>query len=370
MNALALPLAVALLGVIGEILLLHFVKRETVPWRDTIFNLNSGHILMWLFRGVEVYCFGLVAAHFSLGWLERWPLWLQWGFAFFAWDCCFYWLHRLHHKIGLLWAVHVVHHQGEHFNLSLGIRNSWYSSLSSIPFFLPLAVLGLPLPVFVAISSLHYTVQLFNHSGLVGHMGWLERVLITPSHHRVHHGANPQYLDCNFGGTLQLWDRLFGTFRRRLPDVPIRYGVPGMALSHNPFWASNLPLLHWLGRPCPIDAPARLSHWRQVLVASGGIVLFGLVIYYVHYDGRWPQQWQALYFLLVFAGTLALGGLSDGRRWGVRLWLLVTVLLPLFSSRTGLVDGHAGPWLMLATVLQGMLSAVVLWREPAGERQP
>lgn len=135
MSDLALPIVFMLFIVVAEAVALQWGRREPVNWHDLVFNLNSGHIMLWLFRGLEITCYGYVAAHFSPGLLDARPPLLMWLFALLAWDFGFYWLHRLHHRFRVLWAVHVVHHRGEHFNLSLGVRNSWYSSLTSIPFF-------------------------------------------------------------------------------------------------------------------------------------------------------------------------------------------------------------------------------------------
>ncbi|WP_426917583.1 sterol desaturase family protein, partial [Serratia bockelmannii] len=182
MSDLALPIVFMLFIVVAEAVALQWGRREPVNWHDLVFNLNSGHIMLWLFRGLEITCYGYVAAHFSLGLLDAWPPLLMWLFALLAWDFGFYWLHRLHHRFRVLWAVHVVHHQGEHFNLSLGVRNSWYSSLTSIPFFLLLALAGVPLSVFVAVSIFHYSIQLFNHNALTPKLGVLEKILVTPAH--------------------------------------------------------------------------------------------------------------------------------------------------------------------------------------------
>lgn len=124
MSDLALPIVFMLFIVVAEAVALQWGRREPVNWHDLVFNLNSGHIMLWLFRGLEITCYGYVAAHFSLGCWMPWPPLLMWLFALLAWDFGFYWLHRLHHRFRVLWAVHVVHHQGEHFNLSLGVRNS------------------------------------------------------------------------------------------------------------------------------------------------------------------------------------------------------------------------------------------------------
>lgn len=110
-----------------------FTGRQKVDWLDVIFNINSGHMMLWLFRCLEVLCYGLVVNHFSLGLFDNVPVILLWLFTILAWDFGFYWLHRWHHEMRPLWAVHGA--SSEHYNLSLGVRNSWYSSLTSIRFY-------------------------------------------------------------------------------------------------------------------------------------------------------------------------------------------------------------------------------------------
>ncbi len=328
MNAFVLPLILMIVVMLAELLLLNRLRSQAIPWLDVISNLNSGHLVLWLFRGAEVAAYAWVSQHANLGLTDGWHSIAVWVFAFFAWDFGFYWLHRLHHKIGWLWAVHEVHHQGEHFNLSLGIRNSWYSSLTSFPFFALLAVAGIPLHVFVAVSSFHYAVQFYNHSGLVTRSGVLDRLLITPLHHRVHHGANPEYIDKNFGGTLLLWDRLFGTFQRKIAGVEIQYGTPHAQYSHNPFWANQLPLLRYLGLCEPRLRTRQVETAQVAFVASGGLLLFAIVIYYVGREGSWVGPQQAWLFGLVALATLALGGMSDGRPWATAAWLAVGLGIP------------------------------------------
>lgn len=354
MNALALPIAFMLFIVLAEACWLHWQRHSEHDWRDTIFNLNSGHIVLWLFRGVEVALFGWIATHASLNGFTRMPVALQWAAGILAWDFCFYWLHRLHHRYRLLWAVHVVHHQGEKFNLSLGVRNSWYSSLTSIPFFLILAVAGMPVEMFVAVSTLHYSIQLFNHNAVTPKLGWLEYVLVTPGHHRVHHGTHARYIDKNFGGSFIFWDKLFGTFERVHPDAPLSYGVTGMAASENPWRASNAPLLRYAGLKTASTAPAGRPAAPAWLVGSGGVLLFLVVIAYVWLEGQWPVWWQqAALFLLLAAGTVALGGLSEGRRWGSGCWFAICLLVPAAlagAARHGL-PGQWLAWLALSLPL-------------------
>ncbi|MGL4768498.1 MAG: sterol desaturase family protein [Formosimonas sp.] len=322
---LAAPLLLMLLLTFAEIIFRARVRHEPAPWRDVVFNLNSGHIVLWFFRTAEILAFAAILTHWSTNWVAVWPSWLQWLFGFVAWDACFYWMHRLHHKIPLLWAVHVVHHQGEHFNLSLGIRNSWYSSLSNFPFVAILAVLGLPVELFVVVSSIHYSVQFYNHNGLVGRSGWLDAFLVTPLHHRVHHGMDEPYIDKNFGGTLLLWDYLFGTFQTQVADVPLRFGTHTPMLSHNPWVANHQPFFK--------ARQMRSSNIRLPLpdayIARAGFVLFLTVIAYVFFDGTLPTGLTVAWFALMVVSTIAIGALSDEQTWGIGLWLLSALLLSM-----------------------------------------
>lgn len=324
MNAMALPLLGTVACVVAELLFARMRRGRAIPWRDVILNLDSGHILMWLLRGVEIVVYAWVLAHVSLRWAQSWPPLVLWSVAVLAWDLGFYWMHRLHHTFPALWSVHVVHHEGEHFNLSLGIRNGWLSSLTTLPFTsIPLALIGIPLPVFVAVSTLHYTVQFYNHNSLVGRSGWFERFFVTPAHHRVHHGQNPEYRDRNFGGTFLIWDKLFGSFQPELPGVPVRFGVSQPTRSANPFWANVAPLLRYAGLRVPdlVRGTTRKAVVPDIAIGIGGLLLFCLAAYYIHRDGTWPAGGQVLFFLQIFMLTLALGGMSDGRPWGLPCWI-------------------------------------------------
>lgn len=329
MNMFALSFVAMLTLVLAELAILKYARKQPIPWKDVVFNLNSGHILMWVLRGVEIVLFGLVLRYASLHWIDQLPIAAQWAIAFIGWDLCFYWMHRLHHTLPVFWAVHVVHHQGEHFNLSLGIRNSWYSSLTNFPFIAILAVLGVPLEIFVVVSSIHYSVQFYNHNGLVNKSGILDKFMVTPSNHRVHHGIDERYVNRNFGGTLLIWDKLFGTYQPELDGVPMQYGVPGTVASHNPLHASNAGLFKRLQQRWPRMASRTPIAWPELSIGMGGVLLFGIVIYYVNVEGRFPPAQQAILFALVFGGTIALGALSDGWRWGALAWTAIALFMPL-----------------------------------------
>ena len=202
-----------LILILMEIVFLKVVKEEEIPWREVLLNINSGHILLWINRGWILLAYYYIWQNLGFQWIAAWPVWGQWLFTFFAWDFCYYWSHRMHHTVPLLWNVHSIHHQGEHYSLSLGIRNSWFQSLTSFPFFVILSIIGVPIELFIGVSGIHYFIQFYNHNRIVKKSGFLEYFMITPSHHRVHHGSNPEYLNRNHGGTFVFWDKLFGTFQ-------------------------------------------------------------------------------------------------------------------------------------------------------------
>jgi sterol desaturase/sphingolipid hydroxylase (fatty acid hydroxylase superfamily) len=147
-------------------------------------------------------------------------------------DFCYYWFHRLHHEVRMLWAAHVNHHSSRHFNLSTALRQPWTTFAAPL-FYLPLPLLGFDPLLVVTVHSVNLLYQFWIHTELVGRLGPLEWVLNTPSHHRVHHGRNVRYLDRNHGGILIVWDRLFGTFEPEREAVD--YGLTKNLESFSPW---------------------------------------------------------------------------------------------------------------------------------------
>ncbi len=178
------------------------------------------------------------------GYLVLWNLtpfdlgsgWVAWTVAILGKDFVYYWFHRASHEMRFLWAAHVVHHSSEHYNLSTALRQSW-TPLTSWPFGAVLILLGVNPALYVLATSINLLYQFWIHTEAIGKL-WrpIEWLFNTPSHHRVHHGMNPQYLDKNYGGILIVFDRLFGTFE---PEVePVRYGITKPLNSYNPFWVA------------------------------------------------------------------------------------------------------------------------------------
>ncbi|GAB16787.1 hypothetical protein GOEFS_014_00290 [Gordonia effusa NBRC 100432] len=157
---------------------------------------------------------------------------LTWLALFVADDVAYYWYHRTHHTIRLLWASHVVHHSSQQYNLSTALRQTW-TPFTSLPYWIPLALLGFEPWMILLQQSISLLYQFFIHTERVGKL-WrpIELVMNTPSHHRVHHGSNQAYLDRNYGGILIVWDRLFGTFAGE--DEQVRFGLTKNIDTFNP----------------------------------------------------------------------------------------------------------------------------------------
>jgi sterol desaturase/sphingolipid hydroxylase (fatty acid hydroxylase superfamily) len=154
-------------------------------------------------------------------------------FTFITADFIYYWFHRVSHSWKPLWAFHMVHHSAMHMNLTAAYRLNWLSAIISPLFFIPAALLGMPVEYIVISYALNLVYQFFLHTEAVDKMGMLEGIIDTPSAHRVHHGSNPVYIDKNFGGVLIVWDKLFGTYQPETEKV--NYGLTTGSMGYNPF---------------------------------------------------------------------------------------------------------------------------------------
>lgn len=203
---------------------------------DTISSLSSG------VTNVVKDVLGLSIAIISYGWMVRHmalyeikATWAVFAVAFVVKDFAGYWVHRLEHEVNVLWNRHIIHHSSEEFNLSVALRQSLSTVFSFIALFMiPAALLGVPAKVFAIVAPLHLFAQFWYHTRIIGRLGFLETFLVTPSHHRVHHAMNTEYLDKNYGQIFIVWDKLFGTFQKELPEVPPVYGVKRPVRTWNP----------------------------------------------------------------------------------------------------------------------------------------
>ncbi len=203
---------------------------------DTISSLSSGMtntLKSILGLSVVIISYGWMADQIAL--FEIQSTWLIYLLCFIGLDFAGYWSHRFNHMVNVFWNRHIVHHSSEEFNLSCALRQS-ISAFVSIYFFLyiPLALIGIPANVVAIVAPLHLFAQFWYHTRLVGKMGFLEHIIVTPSHHRVHHAINPEYIDKNFSEIFIVWDKWFGTFQKELPDVPAVYGTKRPSNTWNP----------------------------------------------------------------------------------------------------------------------------------------
>ena len=329
-----------------------------------------------------------------------------WLAVILAWDFCYYWAHRAGHEVSLLWAAHAVHHQSEEYNLSTALRQT-STDLYTWVFYLPLFLAGIPVEVIATANAIDLIYQFWVHTRMVGRLGWLDRVFVTPSNHRVHHAQNPVYIDRNYGGILIIWDRLFGSFQEELDEEPVRFGVRKPLASWNPFWA-NLQvydyLLHdarraarwgdklgiWFRRTGwrppdverqypvlqrrtddfekfdpPLQPGIRLYVSLQFLAAVLLVLALGLIY------ARDGLAAVVLPCLILWSGLLSLGWMLEGRPAALRFELLrLLAILPLISLAAillGRLPVNTADYLsLLAGYLVLSLLGVVLVRRGAG----
>ncbi|MEB3229642.1 MAG: sterol desaturase family protein [Leptolyngbyaceae bacterium] len=219
-----------------EAMLIQRRYRENFSWKESLasFGIAAGHrITDTIFGIIPLSLYSFVWQHrlFTIDLTDRASILL----LFFGLEFLYYWYHRFSHEIPWLWATHAVHHSVNHFNLTASFRLGWTGILSGhFLFFIPLCWLGFQ-PKAIAITlGLNLLYQFWIHTELIPKLGWLEWILNTPSHHRVHHASNPEYLDKNYGGVLIIFDRLLGTYAEERGDRSITYGLTHPLKSYNP----------------------------------------------------------------------------------------------------------------------------------------
>lgn len=307
-------------------------------------------------------------------------------------DFFYYWFHRMTHEVSVLWGSHVVHHQSEEYNLSVALRQAWVQGAFSWVFYLPLAIIGFDPVMFVTIASIQTLYQFWIHTKVIGKMpAWFEYVFNTPSHHRVHHGVNPKYIDKNHAGTLIIWDKMFGTFQPEEEEVV--YGITTQPKSWNPLWL-NVEYWYDLFKDTakvhkPADAIRMLTYrpgWKPA--EMGSMLAYKEVTNstFQKYDTSVsPRLTNYIFsqFVILLLGTSAflfgmkeldtaqigyvsvliiytvvtIGGLFEKKNWvviaeGLRILLLtavIAVIILQFSTLVYAVSG-AGVYLLMSSV--------------------
>jgi sterol desaturase/sphingolipid hydroxylase (fatty acid hydroxylase superfamily) len=246
----AIPFFLAALAL--EAWVLRRQGRPIADWSDAGASITAGAASLVVGAFWKI---ALIAIYFAL--YEATPLRLGhgplvWLAALLADDFAYYWFHRVHHEVRFFWAAHVTHHSSRQYNLATALRQSWVP-MTALPFYVPLALLGFDPVMLATVHGINLLYQFWIHTETIDRLGPLEAVLNTPSHHRVHHASNLQYLDRNYGGILIVWDRLFGTFEPEV-EAPV-YGLTKNIETRNPFaiaFHEFVAIARDLARPNPL----------------------------------------------------------------------------------------------------------------------
>lgn len=241
-NALVYSIPIVIVFATLEGLVLTFVARRAYDWRSYAASLAD--FLAREFGVRRFLAFSLALPAIGWAWEHRLMTislngaldgLLAFALLFIGQEFCYYWFHRASHRVRWFWATHAVHHSPNEFTLAAAYRFGLTGAASGTSlFYVPLIWLGFPAVAVFATLSLNLLYQFWLHTDWIPRLGWLEHVLNTPSHHRVHHASNPHYLDANYGGVLIVFDRLFGTLVMERDDLPCRYGLVKPLLTNNP----------------------------------------------------------------------------------------------------------------------------------------
>jgi len=199
--------------------------------RDTAASITMGLLSLFVGAGAKLLSIPFFLLLYEHRVADIGSAWWAWLLLLFAEDLCYYWFHRAHHEVRVLWATHVNHHSSTRFNLSTALRQPLLTALTGPIFWAPLPLLGFPVWMVLTAQAWSLVYQFWLHTEAVDRLGPLEWLFNTPSHHRVHHGKNIAYLDKNHAGIFIIWDRLFGTFAAEAE--PVVYGLTKDIESHN-----------------------------------------------------------------------------------------------------------------------------------------
>ncbi len=389
--AMAIPVFLLLIGI--ELAVARVRKRQVYRFSDAVTDLACGisSQVLWILLSFGVYAW--LFTHFRLvTWAESsvWP----WVIGFVGFDFFYYWFHRASHRVNVIWSAHIVHHQSEDYNLAVALRQAWFQPQFSRWFYLPLALAGVEPSILVLSGGVSLLYQFWIHTELIGRLGPLEWVLNTPSHHRVHHGTNPQYLDKNYGAILIVWDRIFGSFE---PEVePVRYGITNPLRSYNPWWANFHYWVELAGmarradrltdklrvwfmppewKPAGVEAPpvwdGRHKYDPPTPRESGAYVMVQFLLLtpalavIMFFGEELPQSVFLGAGGLLIVATLVWGGLLERKAWARTLELVRLVAAGGYAY--WIVGDYAGPSLGIAAALFASLPFAA-WLVARGRR--
>ncbi|GAB3809820.1 sterol desaturase family protein [Spirosoma humi] len=366
--ALAVPLFLFFMGL--EYLVAKRQGKSYFRFNSSVANLNVGiaeRLLDTFTTGAFYFVYEYLHRHYAL--LDiRASVW-GWLALLIATDFIWYWYHRLAHEINIFWAVHVVHHQSEEFNYTVSARITVFQAVVRTGFWAILPIVGFPAEMITGVLLIHGLYPFFIHTRTVGKLGWLEYVFVTPSHHRVHHASNPQYLDKNYGDMFIIWDKLFGTFAEE-KEEPV-YGLTRQLDSHSFLWQHFHGLLEVVvamrrtpdlrakaavlfGRPDTVDPAIREKLEQQFLSAdaagrsavhnssrrfrgyvSGQLAgILAILFVFLLIERSVPASLQLLTSLFILLTVINCGALLEQRRWVLYLEFgrLAVLWLALYAT--------------------------------------
>ena len=403
MNPILFAFPVFLLTMVVEAWLL---RRRGLPGYDipdAVTSLHAGVLSQIAGVFTKLLTFAIYVLVFEKFAFVAWPTDnpLLWVLALLMYDFGYYWAHRLGHEVGIMWAAHIVHHSSEYFNLSTALRQSSTGGLFGWIVFLPLAVIGVPPAMLAIVGLTNLLYQYWVHTELVGRLGWLEKIIVTPSNHRVHHGQNDYCIDRNYGGIFIIWDRIFGTYADERAAEKVVYGVRKPVGSFNPLWinlhhyadlaaqAAQTPgwrqkLQVWLAPPGgwhdehvqPFEVAGFVRHDRAApadvrrYAVAHFIALNLMLVHFLMVQAQLPMAMRLAYAAVILGSAVAIGGLLDGARLAFRVEAarLVAVIAAIIVSPI---------WFTLATPLPARVLMVMAlgyclvwaWRsQPAAAR--
>jgi sterol desaturase/sphingolipid hydroxylase (fatty acid hydroxylase superfamily) len=348
MNPIVYAIPVFMLTIVAEVWVAQRRNVPTYDIADAITSLHFGVLSQVSGAFTKIFTFGIYVWVFESARLLTLPsdaVWV-WVAALLAYDFLYYWVHRAGHEVNLIWASHQVHHSSEWYNLSTALRQTSTGALFVWPLYLPMAILGVPPLVFGAVALIDLLYQYWVHTELVGKLGWLDRVFVTPSNHRVHHGQNDWCIDRNYGGILILWDRLFGTFAEERDDERVVYGIRKPLASYDPLWGNlhvyrdiwraaraesswGAAFKRWFAKPAgdgplphldprsvrrfaPPNSPAALGYATLQYA-----LLVPIVTHFIAVAPSLSLAARSTYALVILASAVGIGGWLEGKAGGV-----------------------------------------------------
>jgi len=342
--AFAVPLFISLM--ILEFFVAKKKGKNFFNFTNSITNINVGiaeRLLDTLITGLFFFVYDYLNKHFGI--LDIKPSLMLWVALLICTDFTWYWYNRLAHEINIFWAAHIVHHQSEDFNYTVSARITVFQAIVRTGFWAILPIIGFPAEMIVSVLLVHGLYPFFIHTRLVGKLGVLEYILVTPSHHRVHHGSNPKYLDKNYGDVLIIWDKLFGTFQKEEEEVV--YGLTKPLKSHSFLWQHFHYILELIvaakrekglrnklrvifGRPDNIDPRIRDGLERSFNIfnnqSSAGndlnryvvwqvVTTLFILFFFILLEHRLNWQMQTLFTLFILATLINCGAILEQAKW-------------------------------------------------------